>query len=271
MPYHTLSNIILLCAIVGIILLLLRRLPEAVASRQEEMDSRRPVDEALTFSGRLSAKFYVQSRAFVLYWSKRVWNFALEAKGLRHPSLANYRIKKIFRHHRGAIQDQAAMATAAAPAQAAAHARPTMADVSKIQVQAVQNEQYFLDQIKEQPHDLNHYNALGHFYITAGNFSDAQNVYEYLVNRDAASGEYYAKLAYCKLSLKMYDDAATLYEKSLALDSSHPNRYYNLALTYKILARPEDAVGAIGKALVMEPHNPKYQDLLDSVQSDMPL
>ncbi len=248
MSYNTVSTFIFLAAIVGIILMILRRLPEAVAT--EQLNESRSRASASFLPARLVVTVYDKARALLMFWFKRAWNFALEAKGMRHPSLANYRIRKIFRTR----------------AQQAAPAAVLMNDVAKVPAVTAQDEQFFLQQIKQEPHNLNHYSTLGQFYLGTGNFTDAQNLYEYLVNRDATNSSYQAKLAYCKLHLKLYDDAAAWYEKSLALDPGHPNRYYNLALAYKVTRKTGHGITAIRKALELEPRNQKYKDLLKSLE-----
>lgn len=260
MSYNTISTIIFLAAVVGIILMILRRLPEAVASQEHE--KAKSLRATLAMSGRRTALVYYKVRSVVVFWSKRALNFALEAKGMRHPSLANYRIRKIFR---GRSATATVTESPAEPTTAVAMDDVVRYDPARGFESAPPDEQFHLQQISEDPRNLNLYSALGQFYMANGKFADAQSVYEYLVKRDPSNSSYQAKLAYCKINLKLYDDAAQWYEKSLTLDPGHPNRYYNLALAYKMSGKRQQSARAIRRALELEPKNQKYRELLKSV------
>ncbi len=258
MAYNTISTVIFLAAIVGMILMILRRLPEAAASQEQDQDE--SLRATLAMSGRRTLQAYYKVRAIVVFWSKRALNFALEAKGMKHPSLTNYRIRKIFRGRQHVSGPAGINAAAVAHAAAA-----NVTDPAAVPAEAVKDEQFYLTQIREQPRELPRYAALAHFYVGQNNFSDAENVYDYLVKRDPSNSDYQAKLAYCKLHLKAYEDAAVWYEKSLALDPGHPNRYYNLALAYKVVGKRAQSAGAIRRAIELEPRNKKYRELFKSV------
>jgi tetratricopeptide (TPR) repeat protein len=246
-PYHIISNIIFVGAVVGSILLVLRRLPEAAQTEAHEHTIQaaggRGGPEVEQRS--ISSAIYFHGRALMLVWSKRIWQFALEAKGMKKPAAVNSRIKRIF----GSSSHKRETALAA------------MDDVSRVTQEAAKDEEYYLGKIKEHPHEWELYRDLGQFYLGAQNYTDAQNVFEYLIKRDPGNATYYAKLGYCKLNLKLYSEAVVMYEKSVALDSGHANRYYNLALAYKMLGRTPEGKGAIAKALRLEPTNKKYQDM----------
>lgn len=263
MPYNSLSTIIFLAAIVGIILMILRRLPEAMASEAEERKKELSLRATLAMSGRRTARVYYKVRSVMVFWSKRAWNFALEAKGMRHPSLANYRIRKIFRGRKPSSPSSSILISEAPTA-----INPVAANINELThtpAEITKNEQFYLKKIREEPRNFNHYSNLAQCYLGEENFIDAQNVYDYLVQHDPSNSSYQAKLAYCKLNLKSYEDAAVWYEKSLALDPGHPNRYYNLALAYKVMGKRQVAARAIRRALELEPQNQKYRELLKSV------
>lgn len=239
MAYQIFPNIILLVGIVGIIVLIVRRLPEAAALTEEEEEERGErlgfltKDDFRRWAGVIKAKFS--------YWLKRLWNFVLEAKGMRHQAVVGYKIKQIFKPKpkRNGIDALSA----------------------RSEPQKIRDENYFLMLIKKDPHNLDHYKNLGEYYLDLRNYSEAANVYEYLVNHDTANSSYYAKFGYCKLRLGFAIEATRLYEKSIALDATHPNRFYNLALAYEGAGDLEAAVETAEKALALEPLNKKYQHL----------
>lgn len=226
----------------GIIILILRRLPEAAALQEAERQLASAPEAELTRKG-LPILSISKGKAFLSFWLKRLWHFILEAKDLKHSAPVTYRIKKIF----------------------SKRAKVTHATIDRESVAetAEKDEAYYLERIKEEPKELDNYGALGQFYIQQGNFSDAQNVFEYLIKHDAGNSNHYAKLGYCKTHLGMYEDAVANYEKALALDSSHPNRYYNLGFALKALNRFEESANALKKAIELEPTNSKYQQLYE--------
>lgn len=238
MSYQLLPNIILLFAIIGVVVLIVRRLPEA-ARLTEEQESTGQAQGLITKSDLYN--WYVAVKGRVVYFLKRFWYFVLEAKGMRHQAVVGYRIKQIFKRS------------------------PQRQSVDGLSVrdepQGLRDENYYVQRIKQDPHDLENYRALGEYYLDTENYTDAANVFEYLINHDAGNSSYYAKLGYAKLRLELFNEAAKLFEKSVALDATHPNRYYNLALAYEGAEQYSDALAAAAQAVALEPSNKKYQSL----------
>lgn len=240
--YQLVPNILLLLSIVGIILLILRRLPEAASVTESERKNPRL---RIVFNRSDLINIFSTIKSFLAFWLKRLWHFVLEAKGMRHQSVTGYRIKQIFKK---------------------VPKRPTVDGVSARQeVQTIRDENYHLLMIKNNPHNLDNYKALGEYYLDLQNYSEAGNVYEYLVNHDSTNSGYYAKFGYCRLRQKNYEEAKTLYEKSIALDPTHPNRFYNLAICYESLGDFDKAFLAAEKAVALEPLDKKYRSMFEDL------
>lgn len=238
MPYNILSNITLLLSILGVIVLVLRRLPEAVKEDAEAHMILNEPGEALASKG-LPAVAVSKTRAWIKVMMHKVWQFMLEAKGLKHAPKINYNFKRILKKT-GEPKNKPATA---------------------------QNEQYFIERIKRHPKDLANYDQLGQFYLEARKFTDSANVYEYLSNHDPANSTYFAKLGLSRLQAQSYEQAASAYEQSVKLDPSHPNRFYNLALALQGSKLWKPAAAVLRKSLELEPANQKYADLLFEVES----
>lgn len=234
MSYNFLPNLIFLVAVLGILLLFVRRLPEA--AELERRQAEEPAHEKLQAKG-LPAEAFSKLRVGLTSLTKRAWNFILEAKDLKPHAAAGYRMKKLF----GGKQPGQKPPQSLPPATA----------------QVTRDEKYFLDQIKLQPKNLATYDALGKHYLEQQNFADAVDIYQYLVNHDPANSEYQARLGYCFYQNKNYSKAAFAYQKSLALDSTQPNRYYNLGLSLEAAGKLPEAVKNLEHAIVLEPA-PKY-------------
>lgn len=235
MSYQILPNIIFFLAILGVILIILRRLPEL--SQNQTKTEELSIEKKLESKG-LPAVSISKFKTHVKVWTKKIWQFMLEAKDLRHTTAAGYKIKKIF------AKKSRVKLGSAAPAAATAW--------------EVKDEKYFLEEIKREPKNLSHYNELGKFYLERNNFSDAKDIYLYLSNHEPSNDDYHAKLAYCFYQIKNYDKAAQHYETSLTLDSNHPNRYYNLGLCLDELGKFQESIKAFEQAIALEPENSKF-------------
>ena len=243
MSYHLLPNLILILAVFGILVIIVRRLPEVMQGKGKSDGPHEELQEMglpASRSSRIIAK--------LKFWFARVWQFILEAKGLRPTGEVGYRIRKILKPSRG---------IKFTPRNVDSGMRSAF-DMRR-------DEAFYLRLIKEYPKDLVNYSALGQFYLDNKNYTDAQNVYEYLVHHDPSNGNYYAKLAFCKLQLRLFGDAIIYYEKSITLDATHPNRFYNLSLAYKALGKKRKSRENLMKALQLEPESEKYKKSLEDM------
>lgn len=242
MSFQILPNLIFLFAILGIIVLILRRVPEATGAsplpglhKSNEPEEAKPED-GLREKG-VPAAALSNARKVATITGKKVWRFILEAKGLTQSPAVNYRIKKFL--GRGPREMK--------------KTNPMM------------DETYFIDQIKRFPKDWQKYNDLGQFYMDKKDYGEALGVYDYLTKQDPVSVDFWARHGYAKMCLQDFDGAAESYEKSVELDQSFPNRYYNLALAYIETGKPDKAAAALKKAIELEPENNKYTEALAEV------
>lgn len=218
-------------------MIIIRRIPEVVQSKGRTDQAHDEVIEPVSALSKISAK--------LKFWFGRVWQFILEAKGLKPSGEVGYRIRKILKPSRVKVKSRFGDS------------------IVRSAFDMRRDEAFYLRMIKEFPKDLSHYAALGQFYLDNKNYTDAQNVYEYLVHHEPANGNHYAKLAFCKLQLRLFGDAVIYYEKSTALDATHPNRFYNLSLAYKALGKKRKTREMLVKALELEPDSEKYKKSLD--------
>ena len=232
LSYQIVPNIIFILAVLGVLLLIVRRLPEA-ASAQEREQPEAPAHEKLLAKG-LPAIVFSRAETFLKFWIKKIWNFVLEAKDLRPSAAAGYRMKKMFSH-------------------SAAASKPAVPAASLPAAPEEKNEQYYLDQIKKDPKNLSNYDVLAKFYLERNSTEDAKDIYQYLASHQPGSPEYWARLGYCFYLLKDFNKAAANYQKSLALDSTQPNRYYNLGLSWEGAGDLVEAVKNFETAAALEP------------------
>jgi Flp pilus assembly protein TadD len=247
MSYQIIPNILFIFAILGILLIILRHLPEATV--EELKAAELPPEQRLTEKG-LPVIAISKIRTLFRLWFRKIWNFVLEAKDLKPTSLAGYKIKKIFKSRPPQLNRPAA--SAALP-QSINPVAPVV-----VEPQPVKDENFYLEAIKDDPKNLANYDSLGKFYLEAENFIDAKDIYEYLAKHEPGDSDFLGRLAYCFYQTKNYEKAAEHYKQSLALDSTQPNRYYNLGLSLQALSKNTDAIKVFLQAIALEPSNPKY-------------
>jgi len=243
LSYQFLPNIIFIFSVLGILLIILKHLPEA-GLPHNNLPKQPPADVVLQEKG-LPAQAISKIRVAAAFSAKKIWNFILEAKDLKPQAATGYKMRKIFGGKLPSAKN------------------PIIIPQT---FHEVKNEKYYLDLIKQQPKNLAHYDALGKFYLEQNNLADAKDIYLYAINHEPANPDYQARLAYCYYQTKQYAKAVEHYQKSLALDSTQPNRYYNLGLAQKAAGRPAEAGKALHKALELEPENAKYKQALGQVE-----
>jgi Flp pilus assembly protein TadD len=237
LSYQILPNIIFIFAILGIVLIILRHLPEAATLEAEGPESE-GLEERLALKG-LPAIAISKVRSFLKWWGKKLWNFILEAKDLKPSAVTGYKIKKIF-------GDKPTLPSF----------QPTPKNENEEQPAAT--EETILEKIKDEPKNLSNYDVLGKFYLESNNFGDAKDIYLYLTKHEPGNSDFQARLAYIFYKQGEFSEAADRYNKSLTLDSSQPNRYYNLGLSREAEGKIEEAVKAFVHAIALEGNNPKF-------------
>jgi tetratricopeptide (TPR) repeat protein len=234
MPYNLVANLILIISILGVIIMVVRRLPQAIGENEEDRqasDSGQSV-EILAEKG-LPTKTASRFKSMLqLVWYK-IWHFMLEAKGLKHAPKISYNFKRILK------KDQEA------------EVKPPIA----------RGEDYYIKLIKRHPKELVYYDQLGQFYLEARKYNDAANVYDYLTEHATTNSSYFAKLGLAQLHDQEFAKSEEAYEQAVKLDPSHPNRFYNLALALQGQKKWKQAVKALDSALELDSGNQKYADL----------
>ncbi len=240
MPYNLIANLILILSILAVFILVVRRLPQAVDEHKEEKlaDDSGQAKEALAEKGLPAKTAWRIKAAAKVVWHK-IWQFMLEAKGLKHAPKVNYNFKKILKKDNEA------------------EVKPPIA----------RGERYYINLIKRHPKDLNAYDQLGQFYLEARKYSDAANVYDYLAEHAPTNSSYFAKQGLAYLHDQEFKKSETAYLQAIKLDPSHPNRFYNLSLTYQGQKKWKDALNALDSALELDPNNQKYADLRFEVET----
>ncbi|MEK7618364.1 MAG: hypothetical protein AAB410_04440 [Patescibacteria group bacterium] len=244
LSYQIFPTLIFFLAIFAAILMVLRRLPEINNPANKKLENAgMEIHKKLQEMG-MPALAASKIKHYGVFWLKKIWRFMLEAKEMAPTGASVLKIKNLFAV-RQKINGGAALAE---------------------EINSGENEnkteQDFLASIQKEPKNYLHYDNLGKFYLSRGQFGDAKDIYLYLTAHASGNPDYWARLGFASFRLKDFTQASTAYKKSLDLDSSHANRYYNLAQSYKALGEIEAAKASIKKALQMDSQNFKFLELL---------
>jgi tetratricopeptide (TPR) repeat protein len=237
--------------VLGIIILILRRLPEAQNIKRYELKKDSP-DTKLKYKG-IPAESFSKVKAFIKFWLHKLWSAALEAKDLTPHQPSAYKLKKIFRFKTENPDVQSVTSTLSVRSPDFDGAQPD----EEIEI---------LEHIKREPKNHQLYDKLGRLYLKKQQYQDAKDLYLYLVGHEAGNSHFHARLAQSAYHLKDYALASKHFEKSLGLDKMHPNRYYNLGLSLECLEKWPEAIKAFTRAVEMDPENKKYTDALERVK-----
>ena len=234
MPYNLFANLILIVSILGVIIMVVRRLPQAVGQDDQDKleDESGLAGEVLAEKG-LPTKAASKVKSILQGVWHKVWQFMLEAKGLKHAPKISYNFKRILKKD----------------------------NESEVKRPIARGEDYYIQLIKRHPKELVYYDQLGQFYLEARKYSDAANVYSYLTEHNTTNSSYFAKLGLSHLHDQEFAKSESAYVQSVKLDPSHPNRFYNLALALQGQKKWSHAVKSLDAALELDPGNQKYGDL----------
>lgn len=187
----------------------------------------------------------------------RIWHFILEAKDLAPAPTKTLhaqatKVKNAFRIRiRGANTEPQWL--------------PEATELS-IKPTVNQNpEDLYLEEIKNNPSDKQAYEHLGRLYLQNKNFTDAVEIYEYLIKLDAGHDIYFSNLGLSLYSLGEYKKAAAAYEKALNINNKIPTRWINLGLCFEALEEYTKAVKALASALQLDKTNVNYLTLLADI------
>lgn len=257
--YQILPNLALVIAVAGLVILLTKKVPEAVKlSELEEAQNRAdkvlPEDVDTTNISRVFS--------FLVFYSLKIWHWMLEAKDLKPSAVASYRMKKMIKRSRPVVE------TPPLTAPPVEVVEPTVITPPTVPLDQLTEDQIF-ELLKDTPKDTNLLSRLCQIYMDQGRHAEAAEVFEYLITLDPGESRHYAKLGFCNFQLEQYASSINNYEKSIALDPAHPNRYYNLALAYEMLKNWTGARKAFKQAIELDPENAKYKIALNTLNRNL--
>lgn len=278
MSAYVLPNIILFVAIVGLLAVIARHIPEAqrrAANATDEEDGSAVRGRYwLTLQGKL----------------RSLWRFVLEAKGLRDPVGSKFRMRQLLaanqrktrvkqaavkisaaykapeslselpqqkpaQHPQSPVRASRSETPVAAPQVAPAPAPRPHAPTVHSQVNGAAERQAAAT---KQALGVEQAMVVAKQYLDNKQYFEARKLLDSLGQDAQVSPVYWARLGFSQYHLGAFGEAIRCYEKSLGLDANQPNRYYNLALAYEAAGNRVKALSTLQKAIQIDPNNPKY-------------
>lgn|SRR3989338_1159056 len=242
--YSFIPQLLIILSIAGIILIVLRRLPEAKQIFGKVNFKDLPSRSVNFLRTRMwpGAKFLLQ----------KLWHFALDVKQFSKNKAVNYFPKKFSAIH----LPRPKFPIFKSPDSAEFYLSQGLESLEREDY--ADAERKFIRAIEKDPKNEAAYEGLGKIYLAQRKFKDAIDTYKYLVKMYPANDNYYSKLGQSCHSEKLYDRAIEAYEKAIELAPENPRRYVNLGLTLEAKKHLEEAILNYRRALDLDKENTQF-------------
>lgn len=230
--------VIFILSMFGVVLILLSKLPASIGTETKIRVNGTGHENFWSYLG-------AKSRIFI----NQIWHFILEAKDLRPSvklSLPVEKMKNVFRIKIRSHENEPS----------------SLPEAAELVESALSAEALYLKAIKNDPQNKEAYESLGRLYLQEKNYSEAEEIFEYLAKFDPGRDVYFSNLALSFYSQQKYPQAASAYEKALNLNNKIPARWINLGLTFMATGEYAKAIKAVGNALDLDKRNLNYMMLL---------
>lgn len=253
MLYQIIPTIIFFVAVFLIIVLILKKLSKInqtndILAEDVQKNNTGWINDIYSYQTTVS-----KVKQFFIFWLKKIWRLALEAKEIAPSGSSVLKIKQFFSTKNKFTNLQLSKTSPI-------NLKNTSSEKSETEI---------LESIKNDPKNLINYDNLGKYYIDNHNYEEAKQTYEFLTSHSSGNPDFWAKLGFCSFKILDYEKSVSSYKKSLDLDSAQPNRYYNLAVSYKALGEIQNSVNALNKALEMDYNNFKYLEFKERLEKLM--
>lgn len=279
MSAYVLPNIVLFAAVLGLLFVVARKLPQAQKQLAETA--------GLPKAGSDPARILLVLRGKL----RNVWQFILEAKGLRDPLASRFRMQQLLKANKKQVRSRAVKISASHQARAvvakpapepvqAVSKRKVVPQAQPVSVPAAESAESAavkapvfhaptiasLVTVASAEDQLAESMRQAKAYLDNKQFFEARKLLESLGSEAQGNAVYWARLGYAQYHLRVYSEAIRCYERSLQLDASQSNRYYNLALAYEASGNRGRAIASLEKAARLSPDNPKFAQTLQALR-----
>jgi tetratricopeptide (TPR) repeat protein len=269
MAYEIVPNIILFVAIIAVLAIFFRHVPEAVAEGETSRNEKDGVsggslgassDMNSGIGARLHAlglKTWLLLKKASVFVGGKVWQFMLEAKDLKQGQILASKFARLVKPTSMRYTENAVHSPM--------HEAEELFAVGKYD----EAEKKYFSIITKFPHEYTAYEGLVKIYIQQKQYDNLEETLEYLVRHIPENDSYWAQYGNALMSTRQYTAAIDAYNKSVAINALIPARFANLGLTYKAIGDNAAAKTNFQKASELEPSNLQYLVMLTDVMADM--
>lgn len=253
MSFNLISNFILIFTIVGILILLLRRMPEVMEEKGQQLILGAPPKLNIEKSRLMRYTAIDAVKTFLQNILSKIWHFMLEAKDLKEGRILASNFSRIVTQSGKRVINIGAFSNLKKAEKLIAEGNLDAAEM------------VYYDIIKKHPHEYPAYEGLVKIYFQQKKHDEVAEVLQYLIVHNPNNDSYYAQFGKLLLSQKRYADAIEAYERSFTINSLIPARFANVGLCYQALGNIPKAKENFKKALDLEPSNVQYLMMLVDV------
>ena len=253
MSLQIIPNIIIFVSLFGIVLLFVRRLPEALEEGSAATFSGGTSFGGIaTFSEAMSVVAH-KSYDFMKRFAQKVWHFMLEAKDLQQGQVLASKFARLMTPTAKRAPRVINMAAMNSIKKA-----ESLFDQKDFELAETE----YISVIRRYPHEYVAYEGLLKIYIAQRKYEEIIDILQYLIEHNPQNDSYLVQLGNVLLTTRKYKDAIATYQKSLQLNNLVPSRYANIGLAYRALGDTEGAIEYFRQALDLEPANMQYLTML---------
>lgn len=249
--YSFIPQLLIILSVVGIIVIVLRRVPEArqvlASENLKELPAR--------------AASFLRQVAWpkIRLWAGRLWQFLLEVKKFSKNKVAGY-VPKKFPTIRFPNLPKPKFPIFKFPDTAEFYL--SQAAESMQRMDFAEAERRFIRAIEKDPKKEAAYDGLGGIYLFLKKFQDAIDTYKYLTKHFPENDNYFSKLGQSYHSEKLFDLACEAYEKAIEIAPQNARRYANLGLTLEAKKHLEEAILNYRRAVDLDNENTQFKVVL---------
>lgn len=250
MSFNLISNFILIFTIVGILILLLRRMPEVMEEKGQQLILGAPPKLNIERTRLMRYTAVDALKTFFQNILSKIWHFMLEAKDLKEGKILASNFSRIVTQSGKRVINIGAFS----------NLKRAEKFIAEGNLEAA--EMVYYDIIKKHPHEYPAYEGLVKIYFQQKKHDEVAEVLQYLIIHNPSNDSYYAQFGKLLLSQKRYADAIEAYERSFTINNLIPARFANVGLCYQALGNLPKARENFKKALDLEPSNMQYLMML---------
>lgn len=238
-------NLILVLALLGILAIFFRRIPEVIDQKRNVKDSTSSAPVEPFNNKALLKTIWNSIKTFTVATSQKIWHFMLEAKDLKQSQIIAAKFSRLVAP-KARLQNIGAFNNLKKAGELAEQGNVEEAEKLYIQV------------IRKHPQEFQAYEGLVKIYTEQKKYDDVVEILQFLIEHHPAHDGYYAQLGSTYLISRRFPESAEAYRRALSINSLVSARFINLGLALQGAGENEEALVVIQKGVDLDPANTQY-------------